>query len=368
MKRFVLRAALVLALALLCAEGLIRYRAWRRFGPYLDVYDFHERMGGSGLLRPRPGLSITFARRSRIETDSRGFRSPELALPKPPGTVRLAFLGASTTFCGQASSNERTWPALVTAGLAARHPELAFDHANAGVTSLCVADSLVSLRERVRAVEPDVLVVYHAANDLALDTAALARAQGLTVGSDERSWLGGVSVLWRLVEKNRRYQAAQRAARGGGGALVWEPDVLAHAFGERLRALLAEGRRTARLVVVPTFATAFRAEQPRAEQLARLEQSFSFMPYLSPEATLAGYAAYNDAIRAACAAEDALAVETALAIPGGEECFQDSVHLTERGCEAMAERVVLALEASAAFQRVLETARASVRDRGPPPG
>ena len=369
MKPFLARAALLVALALLAAEGLVRYRAWKRFGPYLDVYEFHERMPGTGLLRLQPDLSLTFARHSLIETDSRGFRSPELTLPKPPGTVRLAFLGASTTFCGQASTNERTWPALVTAGLAERFPEVRFDHANAGVTSLVVADSLLSLEHRVRAIEPDVLVVYEAANDLALDTERLARGQGLALERDEPSWLGRMSVLWRLIEKNVRYRAAQEMARAPGGELEWDPAALADAFGARLLRLIEEGRRTSELVVVPTFATLFRAEQPLETQLANLEQSFSFMPYLSPEATLEGYAQYNRAIREACAAGGALLVEAAGAIPGEPEYFHDSVHFTERGCQALADLVVEALAGSKAFHDLVERVRREAAgDRHSPPG
>src|SRR5262245_48253258 len=101
-------ALLALLLALLGAEGLIRMRAHAKYGRYLDIYDLHERLP-TNLLVPLPNLDVVFGNGTRIRTDEHGFRSPPVAMPKPSGTLRLAFVGASTTFCSQVASNERTW-------------------------------------------------------------------------------------------------------------------------------------------------------------------------------------------------------------------------------------------------------------------
>src|SRR6185436_2389146 len=139
--RLLVFGALGLALALLGAEGLIRVRAHLRFGRYLDIYDLHHRLE-SGLLAPLPNLDTAFAGNTRVQTDERGFRSPPVRVPKPPRTLRLAFLGASTTFCSQVASNEKTWPRLVQLALQEQLPDVTVEHVNAGVTSYTLADSV----------------------------------------------------------------------------------------------------------------------------------------------------------------------------------------------------------------------------------
>ena len=49
----------------------------------------------------------------QVETNSLGFRSPELSLEKGKSTYRIAFLGGSTTFSSSVSGNENTFPYLV---------------------------------------------------------------------------------------------------------------------------------------------------------------------------------------------------------------------------------------------------------------
>ena len=363
------RILVVVVLALVAAEVVIRVRAHAKYGRFLDVYDLYtrhevEHAGRSAsVLSLRPGLAVEFAGRSRIETDSRGFRSPEVAVPKPAGTVRLAFVGGSTTFCGQASSNERTWPHLVCEGLRDAFPGVRFDYVNAGVTGNRVEDSLLALEHRIRAVEPDVIVLYHAANDLATDTAELARAAGIAVPEEGRrdTLLERVSLLWKLVGKNRRFQAAQEQGRSPNAKLALDEaarERLAGAFGERLDRLVRRAGELAPLVVLPTFLTKFRAEQAPGERLANLVQSFTFMPYLTPEATLAAYAAYNTAIVRVAGAEGALLVAGGVP-PGDDAHFADSVHFTEVGCAAMARRVLEALRGDPRLPALVAAARGS---------
>ena len=67
-----------------------------------------------------------------IKMNSLGFRSPELGIQKATGTIRLAFLGASTTFSAEASSNEVACPHLVWVQLQENYSDIEFDFVNAG--------------------------------------------------------------------------------------------------------------------------------------------------------------------------------------------------------------------------------------------
>src|SRR5262249_19725924 len=87
----------------LLAEGAVRVRQWVNHGTSTVLGYTFDIDPASGLRVPRADQST-----KKIRINSLGFRSPELQTPKPARTVRLAFLGASTTYCAEASSNEAT--------------------------------------------------------------------------------------------------------------------------------------------------------------------------------------------------------------------------------------------------------------------
>ena len=120
-----------------------------------------DRMSGSAHPDPRVDAFV----RSSIY-NSFGFRSPEITVAKPPGHVRIAFLGGSTTYCAEVSSNEMTWPHLVWKALHERWPDLDLDYINAGVPGYTTRALLPALEKRVARFNPDIIVIYEATNDL----------------------------------------------------------------------------------------------------------------------------------------------------------------------------------------------------------
>ncbi len=110
------------------AEGAVRIRQWVRVGQVRTVDDTLTVDPETGLRIPVPNLV-----RGPIQINSRGFRGPDVTVPKPPGVIRLAFLGGSTTYCAEVSSTELTWPHLVWQSLRGALPAVRFDYVNAGV-------------------------------------------------------------------------------------------------------------------------------------------------------------------------------------------------------------------------------------------
>lgn len=156
-----------------------------------------------------------------------------------------------------------------------------------------------------------------------------------------------------LARKNLRYLSAQRRGNDSTGKLTEDPLPHAAAFGQRLAELVALAQTQAKLVVLLAFPIKTRVEQSPEVRASNLAQSYTFMPYLTPDDTLAWYAAYNDAIRRVAQDSGALLVATEVAIPGDEQHFWDSVHLTDAGCAVLAARVTDALEAWPGFQQLL---------------
>lgn len=117
------------------------------------------------VLRPgavaQPGSPVPF------HVNSLGFRGAEIAFAKPPGTLRVATLGGSTTWCQGA--DEDTWPAVLEALLRQRLPAggpfTDVEVINAGVSGYTSLESFANLKTRVLPLQPDIVVVYHAVND-----------------------------------------------------------------------------------------------------------------------------------------------------------------------------------------------------------
>jgi hypothetical protein len=140
--------------ALLIAE--VGVRVANRWFPYFYCYDASR---GWGL---RPDVSGYYRREGGafVHINRDGFRGPDLPRRKPPGTVRIAVLGDSYTEAIQVP-NEDTF-ASVAARTLARCPLLKgrrVEALNFGVDGYGTAQELVTLREKVWAYQPDVVVL-----------------------------------------------------------------------------------------------------------------------------------------------------------------------------------------------------------------
>ena len=215
------------------------------------------------------------------------------------------------------------------------------DYVNAAAGGFSVPNSRANLEYRVAETEPDVIIIYHATNDLAIGSRAESIEQGLVDPyQHEPSWLAGQSLAWQLIEKN---VLSSFGASAEIGQLDDDPSSHAARFRRELLGLVNESQAVAPVVVLVTFSHRARADQTPSEQQAACESSRFYMPYMSVEGVLAGIAAYNDVIRAVARQTGALLVEDEHAIPGDGGSFVDSVHFTDEGCRRQAERILAAL-------------------------
>lgn len=98
-----------------------------------------------------------------VRTNRFGMRSPEHVVPRPPGVRRVLLLGESTTM-GAFVEQDRSYAAVLQARLDAAHPG-AYEVINAGTGAWTIWQSSVLLQELGDALDPEVVVVYHQAND-----------------------------------------------------------------------------------------------------------------------------------------------------------------------------------------------------------
>jgi lysophospholipase L1-like esterase len=336
-----------LVVVIAAAEMGIRLLQTRKYGTAATVEQHY-------VVDRRIDLRVPVAnlRSGRIETNSLGFRGPELRVPKPPGTVRIAFLGASTTWCAEVSGNDTVWTHLVAEDLRRAFPRADVDYVNGGVPGYVVKSSLKNLEHRIAPLQPDIVVIYHATNDMSVELRKLAAAKGVSREAtvEPPSWLSNHSLLWNLAEKNFRIWVAQRQAQEKVGRLEVDPASLGGAFRNDLVALVRRAQQDAGVVAVATFSARLRSGQSDEEQLQAAASALYYMPFMTPEGLLGSYARYNQVIRDVARETGALLIEGEHEIPGDARHFTDSVHFTDAGSRAMASRVSMALASNEQVQ------------------
>jgi lysophospholipase L1-like esterase len=328
----------------LIAEGVVRVRSYMRHGyssPRIE--SIYQTDPITGLRVPVAGAHM-----GGIVINSLGFRGDQIENPKPRGRIRLAFLGASTTFCAEVTDNGVTWPHLVTQLLNDQYGDHLFDYINAAVPGYTLETSRRRFAYEVSPLAPDIVVIYHASNDLSKNSAIEAERQGIQVvrGDAGLSFPAKFSMLWYLAQKNLRIWQMQRRAFDPGTKLQVSLDTLVRPFADDLDALVRQAKTVADTVVLVTFTTRMRPGQSKAELRQAAITSLYYMPYMTPEQLLSAFQAYNSAIRAAAVSSGAVLIDDDARIPADEANFVDSIHFTDRGSRAMAERVYRGLRNS----------------------
>lgn len=120
----------------------------------------------------RPGAESDPKRKRSYRVNQLGFRGEEITREKPEGTYRIVCVGGSTTWGWDSYSDELTWPALLQKSLNAAgnfaEGVQRVEVINAGVPGYTLMESFVNLKMRVLPLDPDLVIVYHAANDARL--------------------------------------------------------------------------------------------------------------------------------------------------------------------------------------------------------
>ncbi len=94
-----------------------------------------------------------------------GFRGGSIPNPKPDGEFRIVCLGGSTTYTSFVEDYELSYPALLETELRKRGFERV-RVVNAGAEGYTTYESLITLQFRVLDLDPDMIIIHHAINDL----------------------------------------------------------------------------------------------------------------------------------------------------------------------------------------------------------
>lgn len=113
----------------------------------------------------QPNLVQRTYRGARIDTNSRGFRGPEIE-PARANTVTIVGLGDSIQF-GHGVEESRTYLRVMEGVLAKRFPEVHWRVVNTAVPGYNTVMEVATLREKALDLEPDLVIVNICPNDFA---------------------------------------------------------------------------------------------------------------------------------------------------------------------------------------------------------
>ena len=123
----------------------------------------------------RPGYS-----NPAVHINSFGLRSPEVAVPKPTGTVRILLLGDSFTF-GMRVRDEETFGRRLEQRLRGTYGSAPVEVVSAGVLSYCPLLEYLQYRHHLHVLEPDLVVLNFDMSDV---QDHMAYSRDLVRGSD----------------------------------------------------------------------------------------------------------------------------------------------------------------------------------------
>lgn len=109
-------------------------------------------------------LTPNYVRKSN-KHNSLAYRSDEIEIPKPEGQFRIVCMGGSTTYTTEVEDYHLSYPNLLESELKSQ----GYEHIrviNAGVGSWTSYESLINFELRILDLEPDMIIVYHAVNDI----------------------------------------------------------------------------------------------------------------------------------------------------------------------------------------------------------
>ncbi|MGE0706790.1 MAG: SGNH/GDSL hydrolase family protein [Planctomycetota bacterium] len=292
-----------------------------------------------------PGASYDRpAQNRKMSINAYGMRGPEVG-EKQPGKLRILCVGGSTTFGLYASSNESTWPARLEQLASSRGATL--EVINAGAPGWTSRASMTNLELRGFSLKPDVLVCYHAYNDLMsnLEDAYVAESK---VDDIQELYHPRVTSVF---EHSALYRFLRSRLRSPYDAFKQKADTLREvgieSFARNLQRLVRRAREIGAKPVLCTFPTCFRPtlEESRRDQLPELEEWYGSLCPITYPHLIEGLRRYNETVRAVAKELQVPLVELEAVFPRDVALYHSPLHHSDAGERKVAELVLAKLEA-----------------------
>lgn len=314
-------------------NGLISLREQQEYGVTHEQKEQLYEQTATGRKVLKAGVSMQGSS-SNVQTNSMGFRGPDLLDPKPDNGYRIWVVGGSTTFDVFAPNDGLTWPALVGKRLQSVYPNRTVEIINAGIPGEVIAGNLEDFKKHADRVQPDLLVYYHGPNDL----------------RDVR--FGGPPPPSGPLEQQF---ALLRAARGAVNKRYpqlpeeWSSArVTSHDLNEmtrRIDLLLDESKRRGVSVVMANHAFQYTNGKTGSEALGEVGEICVLMQ-MAPDNVVHMFRDYNTLVAAIAERRGLPFADVRSAVPSDARYWGDSLHFSAMGSELAAEAVAKTIESA----------------------
>ena len=291
-------------------------------------------VGGVTLLAPDETNGYTLAPNYRfqsgvlhIETNEKGLRGPEINVPKPSDTRRIAMIGGSSVF-GYLVSDGDECARLLEDRL--RQTESNVEVINAGVPGYNLIQSTRRFESHVAPLQPDVVILYLGWNDLVYLLADSPDKTTAGVGPSFAAWerLAAHSVLYGLVAHRLMGRTAQFNPQSQSTSQPTEQGTVL--FHEALQNIVKKIEASGAQVVICSQAT---LAHPDVEQSARAHLGST---HEDAERTIALGMWLRDYLKEFAESNEIPFIDVYNQIKPSEDMLGDVIHLTPRGEETLA--------------------------------
>jgi len=303
--------------------------------------------------------------KSMILVDRYGFLSQgkNFKPEKSANEIRIATIGGSTT-ANVHLSYEENWPGYLGMLVQDALPDNTITVINAGVPGYDTAQSIGNLALRVMPLKPDIVIIYHAYNDLKAIRADIkfnpdySHIHNTPFGFRQEpnfiiQLLNHSMFYVRTRNQYREYVAKKNFFANynnmklGKNRLENIPKEALVTFKQHLRSLISIAKAEGSKVILSSFATLHNphTDFTSTDQIKRLSELekveldmiMHFMPGLQLSSIFDGINKYNGVLKRIATKEKIGWVDNASLIPHKEKYFVDRVHFSSEGAKCIAE-------------------------------
>jgi lysophospholipase L1-like esterase len=303
-----------------------------------------------------------------VFVDKHGFLAKDngLSIKKETDEIRIATIGGSTT----ANLNlafDQNWPGYLGILIQRKFPNRKIKVINAGIPGFDTAQSIGNLALRVMPFKPDIVIIYHAYNDLkAIRSTVDFKPDYSHIHNTSYGFHKQPNMLIKILSNSMLYVRTRNLVREIKQNKISNnnqdkkrfssiPKEAANTFEEHIKALVAIARSGGASVIISSYATLhdpnLNWESPKEaiKELSKYKKDdlgglYHFTPGLTIRAIFDGFNLYNEILHGVALNEKTGWVDNANLVPHEDQYFVDRVHFTPLGAKLMAENFATCVE------------------------
>jgi lysophospholipase L1-like esterase len=273
----------------------------------------------------------------RIETNSLGFRGPEIGRDLLPKELRIIVAGASSVVGFYAETNADTFSSLLEQKLRQNVPGRPVNVVNAGVPGYTLKEMERLIDHVLIGLQPAVIIIYPGFNDMFTKSCLSKNTMNGFPVATIPNW----TITREIISKNTNILREQPIWANAINPKETFPSDYVPTL-NRIVTKLADAKIE---LVLVTSARAYKNVNPvKRVKLAKLAHEFLYSPQcFSLDGLLEAGKLYNDAIRSVAMQRRVPLIDLASAMPGGLEYFHDDSHFTSKGQKFSADFIYRAI-------------------------